>query len=207
MLLFVDAKLVFFSTPKTGSTAYHAILKRRADLAFSGKTKFKHMTARHFDRHIAPYLKKAHQLRPERVAVIRDPLAQLGSWYRYRQRPDKTGKSNNTKNVTFEEFVLAYMSDERPDYAKIGSQYKFVSSPKGAIRINHLFAHERPEVLKAFLEKRLKFDCSTDRLNVSPDGDLSLSQQTERKLKTYLAKDFELYDRILQNGGHLITKL
>lgn len=203
MLFFFDANLVFLSTPKTGSTAYHAILKCHADIVFSGTPKFKHITARHFDRHIAPYLKKTHGIVPERVAVIRDPLEHLGSWYRYRQRLDAKKKPTSTVGISYGQFVEAYLSSNRPQFAKVSRQFKFVTSGKSQIRVHHLFAYENPEVQKAFLEKRLGFDCSTNQVNVSPKKELSLEAGTERRLRDFLAEDIELYQRIVKAGGHL----
>jgi hypothetical protein len=207
MLVFIDAKIAFFSTPKTGSTAYHAILRRKADIAFSGKPSCKHMSVRKYEQFMAPYLKKAHGIQPERVAVFRDPLAQIGSWFRYRQRIESANNKRSTVNVTFDEFVLAYISPNRPQFAKIGSQFKFVTDAKGELRVQHLFAYESPDLLRTFLGKKLGFDCSTEQMNVSPEGETTLSIDTENKFREALANDFALHDRIMKAGGHLVTKL
>ena len=107
MLVFVDANIVLFAVPKTGSTAYHMALRGKADISLANKAGLKHMTARKYDRDFGPYLAQAHGLTPERVAVMRDPLEQLRSWYRYRQDPKRKGAGNSAAGLSFDDFVLA----------------------------------------------------------------------------------------------------
>lgn len=207
MLVFLDANLVLFSIPKTGSTANHSILKRKADIAFSGKPTCKHMNVRKYEQFMAPYLRKNLKAQPERVAVIREPLDRLGSWFRYRQRQKTKDPSKATRGITFNEFLEAYMSDDQPAYARLGSQAKFIGSPRGEIRVDHLFAYEKSDLLAEFLEKRLGVESKAKKLNVSPKIELEVDPEIGRKLRNYLQKDFEIYEAILKAGGHLITKM
>lgn len=207
MLVFAAANLVLFAVPKTGSTAYHLALRGKADIVLAGRAAIKHMTARKYDRHFAPYLAQAHGLTPERVAVIRDPLEQIRSWYRYRQRPDAAGRPNSAAGLSFDDFVLAALEDAPPAYAKLGSQLAFVSDRHGAIRVEHLFAYERPVVFRQFLSDRLGFEVKTEQKNVSPPAPTPISAQVEAKLRAARAAEFALHDSILAAGGHLVTSL
>ncbi|WP_375569193.1 hypothetical protein ABWH93_15210 [Seohaeicola saemankumensis] len=207
MLVFAAANLVLFAVPKTGSTAYHLALRGKADIVLAGRAAIKHMTARKYDRHFAPYLAQAHGLTPERVAVIRDPLEQVRSWYRYRQRPDTAGRPNSAAGLSFDEFVLASLQDDPPPYARLGNQLAFVSDRQGTIRIDHLFAYERPVVFRQFLSDRLGFEVKTNQKNVSPPAPTPISPQVEARLRAARTDEFALHDSILAAGGHLVTTL
>ncbi len=207
MLVFAAANLVLFAVPKTGSTAYHLALRRKADIVLSGRASIKHLTLRKYDRHFAPYLEQAHGLCPDRVAVIRDPLEYMRSWYRYRQRPDGPDNAKRIMDLSFDDFILATLEKRPPPFAKIGSQLAFVSAADGAIRVNHLFAYERPLVFREFLSQRLGFAVKTGQKNVSPPATTTISPGTEAELRRARAEEFALHDRIMQAGGHLVIPL
>lgn len=205
MLVFADADLVLFAVPKTGSTAYHLALRHKADIVLSGRAAIKHLTVRKYDRHFAPYLEQVHGLTPERAAVIRDPLDYLRSWYRYRQRPDGPAEAKRIRDMGFDDFVLATLEPRPPPFAKIGSQRAFVAGRDGVIRVEHLFAYERPVVFRQFLSDRLGFAFKTGQKNVSPPADTTISAAVEARLRQVQAADFALHGRILAAGGHLVT--
>lgn len=207
MLVFANANLVLFAVPKTGSTAYHLALRRKADIVLSGRASIKHLTLRKYDRHFAPYLAQAHGLAPDRVAVIRNPLEYMRSWYRYRQRPDGPDGSKRIMDMNFDDFILATLEKRPPAFAKIGSQLAFVSDDEGTIRVNHLFAYERPLIFREFLSQRLGFAVKTGQKNVSPPADTAISPGTEAQLRSARAEEFALHDRIMQAGGHLVLPL
>ncbi len=203
MLVFVDANLVLFAVPKTGSTAYHMALKSMADISFARKPGYKHMALRKYERHFAPYLKDAHGLEPERVAVMRDPVEQIRSWYRYRSRPTPRKEKGVLGGMSFDDFVAEVIAPKPAEFAKIGSQLTFLSSDDGAVRVDHLFAYERPTLLRQFLTDRLGKDFETKPKNVSPQIDAPLSAELEARLRAVRAEEFALYDRIVAADGHL----
>ena len=207
MLVFVDANIVLFAVPKTGSTAYHLALRGKADISLANKAGLKHMTARKFDRDFGPYLAQAHGLHPERVAVMRDPLEQLRSWYRYRQDPKRKGAGNSAAGISFDDFVLAAIEDTPPPFARVGSQFAFVTDDAGDVRIDHLFAYEKQAVFRRFLEDRLGQKIETKEMNVSPSAPTPISPEVEAQLRTARADDFALHAAILAAGGHLLTPL
>ncbi len=205
MLVFVDANLTLFAVPKTGSTAYHVSLRSRADIVMAHKAHLKHMNLRTYERHFAPYLAQVHGLRPERAAVMRDPLEHLRSWYRYRQRPARRGTRRSAAGLDFDSFVLAAISDDPPAYADIGSQYAFLSSGDGGVHVEHLFAYEKLGVFHRFMEERTGRDIEVSQRNVSPEAQTPISPEVEARLRAARADDFALHVRIMEAGGHLLT--
>lgn len=196
MLVFFAERLVFLSVPKTGTTAYETALKGRADIVVTNPPELKHAPVYRYDRFFRPMFEKACKVEMETVAVMREPISWLGSWYRYRRRPFMLGKPNSTEAVSFDEFVAAYAQGSPPGFANVGSQARFLESRPNGTGVTHLFRYETPERLDAFLESRLGVRPETRRENVSPVFDLTLSAQTEAKLRRKCAEEFELYASI-----------
>ena len=207
MLVFVDANLVLFAVPKTGSTAYHMALKGRADIAFAGKQPYKHMSLRKYQRHFGPYLEAAHGLVPERMAVMRDPIEQIRSWYKYRSRDGVRGKNAVPEGMSFDQFVGEVIAKRPRDFAKLGNQLTFLSLEDGNLGTDHLFAYEKPLLIRQFLARRLGKDFETQKKNVSPPIPAPLSTDVEAALRLSRAEEFALYDRVMTAGGHLHTPL
>lgn len=194
MLVFWAQKLVFLATPKTGSTAVETALGGLAAVVIMRPPQLKHTTAHRFQRFLAPYLADSSGRAFQLTALMREPRDWLGSWYRYRQR-DGVAADRSTRNMTFDQFVRAYCSDTRPEFANVGSQAQFLSS-KGEVGVEHLFRYENMERFVHFLEDRLNCEVILPRINVSPPGATDLSSEAEALLRKTCAKDFDLYDRL-----------
>ncbi|MCG7573300.1 hypothetical protein MHM39_06955 [Phaeobacter sp. CNT1-3] len=205
MLVFVDANIALFAVPKTGSTAYHLALKSKADIALVGKQALKHMPLRKYDQHFAPFLKGAYGLTPERVAVMRHPVEQIRSWYKYRSRDKVRGANAVPEGMSFDDFVAEVISRNPAPCAKVGSQFTFLTNDAGELRTDHLFAYERPVQLIRFLQNRIGKPFETQQKNVSPHRDAPLSSAMEADLRAARADEFALYDRVMEAGGHLET--
>ena len=115
MLIFSAENLAYFAVPKTGTTSVELALRARADIVFAKGRK--HMPAQRFHAKVAPFLETAFSLRPDRVAVMRDPVDQLGSWYRYRTTADLRGSQNSTAGISFDQFILDVIADAPPPHA------------------------------------------------------------------------------------------
>lgn len=198
MQIYFKQNLAFLAVPKTGTTAYEMALRADADIVFAKRRK--HMTAGQFQRRMMPFLDQFYSLQPERMAIMRDPIEQIRSWYRYRSDPKR---KHQVADCSFDDFVLAALQDPEPPFAAIGSQYGFLTMANGKQPIEHLFAYETQKIARSWLEerfeKRLKFPIK----NVSPEAPTPLSPDVEAKLRKARAPEFALYDRILQAGGHL----
>ena len=196
MLVFYDERLVLLSVPKTGTTAYQAALRDRADFVVSDPPQLKHAPVFRYNRWFRPMFERVCGVELELAAVMREPISWLGSWYRYRRRPFLSGRPNSTENVSFDEFVQAYCQGDAPAYARVGSQAKFLEPRPNGTRVTHLFRYEDQAPLRQFLETRLDCQLDLDRANVSPDMALDLSPKTRAKLERKYAADFELWHSI-----------
>ncbi|MFV0512710.1 MAG: hypothetical protein ACK5MY_03595 [Jhaorihella sp.] len=205
MLVFAEQSLAFIAVPKTGTTAIEMALKHRADIVFTKR--FKHMPASRFHARVAPFLDGAFGLRPDRVAVMREPEEQIRSWYRYRCRSERRGSEFSTHGVSFDAFVRAVISQTPPPYAGIGSQYRMLTSGEGRLLVHHLFAYEKPLQFRAFLDDRFGEEIVLKQRNVSPPADAPLDPNTRALLRAARAEEFDLYDRLTAAGGHLRTKI
>ena len=196
MLVFSKANLVFLSVPKTGTTSYQAALGRYADMVITDPPGLKHAALYRYNRFIRPMYEKVCKLDLEVMAVMREPVSWLGSWYRYRQRPALKGHANSTAGMSFNAFVLAHLQDEPPSFANVGRQSRFLEDRTNGAVVQHLFAYENQERIQAFLGKRLNVTFSLDRLNVSPELQTELSPGVLAQLRRKHSEDFALYDRI-----------
>ncbi|QPM89485.1 gamma-glutamyl kinase [Pseudooceanicola algae] len=196
MLVFSKARMVLLSVPKTGTTAYEAALAPHAALVISDPPELKHAPVFRYNRHFRPMIEKFIGEPMDIVAVMREPVSWLGSWYRFRQRPGMEGRANATHHVSFDEFVDAYCRGDRPGFANVGNQAKFLEPTRNGTAVTRLFRYEDPAKFDAFLSDRLGLGLETQRLNVSPSMQLDLAARTEAKLRRKFAEDFALYDSL-----------
>ena len=201
MLIFLEKQLVFLATPKTGTTAVEMALKSQADIIFARRRK--HIPARRYVSRIAPFLAQTFDRHPETVAVMRDPVEQIRSWYRYRARTDKDGQAQSTKGLCFDDFVLDVIAENPPERAKIGSQFTFLSDRRGRVVVDHLFAYDNQPAFLSFLEERLGNSIVLQQKNVSPRMEAPLSDGVSERLRQARRAEFDLYDRLTAAGGYL----
>ncbi|MEM7644860.1 MAG: gamma-glutamyl kinase [Pseudomonadota bacterium] len=198
MLIFWKARIVLLAVPKTGTTALEQALAPVADAAIVNPPGLKHCTVKKFRRELSDFFEQKGRRPMELVAVMREPVSWLGSWYRYRSRPELEGHANSTADMDFDGFVRAYLADPQPDFAKVGSQANFLAGG-----VQHLFAYDRGEALTAFLEDRLGQKIETARVNVSPEGATDLSPETRQALAAGRPEDLALWERLAAAGGVL----
>lgn len=200
MLVFFKQRLVILSVPKTGSTALHEVLGAQADLVISGPPSLKHAPLYRFNRFIRPMYEKVCGVDLDVMAVVREPVSWLGSWYRYRQRPELEGQLNSTAGLSFDEFVTAYCSATPPAFAKVGSQAAFLETRPNGARAKYLFAYDDRLSIEAFLAERLGTVPTMQRVNVSPRKELALSDDVETLLRKKHAASFALYASALKGN-------
>lgn len=196
MLVFHKERLAFLAMPKTASTSYHVALARRADMVVSHPAGIKHTSVYRYSRFFKPLFNKVGGVEMELLAVMREPISWLGSWYRYRRRSDLIGTSRSTHDITFDSFVQGYMQGQKPEYADVGSQANFLKTHPSGTAITHLFRYEELPRLNRFLEERLNVEISLGHRNASPEMKLELLPETERKFRRKYADEFALYDSI-----------
>lgn len=197
MLVFWKQRLVILATPKTGSTAIETALESLSVMTLNRPPELKHTPAYRYQRFIRPYLRAAAGGEFSAVALMREPIDWLGSWYRFRLRDDVADPANSTRDMDFADFVRGYMASPRPAFAEVGRQAKFLSGMNDAqLGVDRLFRFEEIDRFTTFLEEQLDFPLELPMLNVSPPGDLALPPALEDELRRYLAPEYALYNAI-----------
>jgi hypothetical protein len=195
MLISVKYDFVFLCTPKCASTSIEAMLRPYADIALQGPNHFRHTNLRDYIRYIRPYvIDKAGVATIETICLVREPMSWLDSWYRFRARhelrdPHHASHHHSTADVSFEDFVRAFVSEEPPAFAAgIGSQFDFVKDDMDAIGVDTIFRYENVEDVVAYMSRRIGKTLTLPRRNVSPnDNHRSDAHERARYLKRKLA--------------------
>ncbi|MFN3291860.1 MAG: gamma-glutamyl kinase [Gemmobacter sp.] len=209
MLISLDHKLAFLAVPKTGTTAIEAALRKHADIVFRGRPEIKHMNAAQFEAMMRPYLATVGGEGVQTFAIMRHPVDLLQSWYFYRRRlddarPEKQAQS--TRGMTLERFLEARLSDDRPDFAKVGNQGAFLCGRKalreaGGARVKPLvdivFPYEKMDEALAFLSQRLGETVAVERKNTSQREAAEIAPALRARVEQHLADDMALHARVL----------
>ncbi|WP_284165431.1 hypothetical protein [Frigidibacter sp. SD6-1] len=193
MLIFWKERLVLLATPKTGSTSIETALEQMAHVAIRRPPELKHLSAPAYHDHMGPMLEHAAGERFTTVALMRDPIDWLGSWWRYRQRDDIRDMPRSTAGMSFEEAVLSHLDDRAGGPMNVGSQGQFLGLRGGHAPVDQVFRYEEIDRFVHFLEDRLGCELILPRLNVSPKGKMDLSDATVARLKAKLARDCDYY--------------
>jgi hypothetical protein len=195
-LVFWKARLVLLAVPKTGTTALEQALMPHADTAIVNPPQQKHCTVRRYRNQLQKFFEQRGQRKLELMAVVREPVGWLSSWYRYRARDEIRGTANSTAEVSFDAFVDAWLAPAPPEFARVGRQSRFVSEEDGSLGVDHLFRHDQLDRAVAFLEARLDTPLDLGRSNVSPARPVVLSPAMEARLRAEAPEEFALWARL-----------
>lgn len=199
MLIFIEPRLVLLSIPKTGTTALEQALAPRAEIAFRTRPEIKHLNHRQYLNRIRPLLAPLGKRPFESVAVMREPLDWLRSWYRFRSRDELIGHENSTAQISFSQFLDDYLSgDKRPPHARLGKQSEFLVDHDGRIAVEHVFQYEAMPALIDFLSARLGCTITLKQANVSPKAATDLSPDTETAARQALAPEYAVWQKARQ---------
>ena len=201
MLIFLRHRLAFLAVPKTGTTAVEMALRPKAEVIFSRNRK--HINAQRYMRKIGPFLEDTFGIFPEPLAVMRDPVDQIRSWYKYRTADRLKGSDLSSAELSFDDYVRAVISRDPPPFAQIGSQFTFLTDDAGEVQVDHLFAYEKQLAFRQFLSERLEDTVEIAPKNISPAIDAPLSDEVAAQLRAARADEFALYDRLMAAGGYL----
>jgi len=196
MLIFWKERLVFLSTPKTGSTSIETALESLAHVAIRRPPELKHMPAHDFRTSYGPYLEARAGEKFTTIALMREPIDWLGSWYRYRQRDELGEKDRSTRGLDFATAALGYLADPVARNMDVGSQAGFLCDPQGHVAVDRLFRYERIDQFLEFLEDRLNCEIILPRLNVSPAGQTDLPANIVGRLKERFQHDYSIYNAL-----------
>lgn len=194
MLIFWDQRLVFLATPKTGSTAIETALEPLASCAVMGPAPLKHTDYSAYRKFVGSWLKRQSGGDFQTVALMREPLDWLRSWYRFTQRDDLETPSQSLQGVSFSGFVDRYLSSDGARELGIGTQADFLTC--GGTQVDQIFRYEQIEEFVRFLEDRMDCLIELPRVNVPPAAETHLAADQEARLRSALASDSALYDSL-----------
>lgn len=196
MLVFWKARLVLLAVPKTATTALQAALRDKADSALLNPPALNHVNVRRWRTQMSGIFEGETERKLELMAVMREPVSWLSSWYRYRARPEIAGKSQSTAQMSFEDFVEEWLRDSPREPARVGRQSRFLSDAAGRVGVDHLFRHDRLAEAVRFLEERLSTSIDLGVENASPPGTAVLPEALLARLRTEARADFDLWDAL-----------
>lgn len=207
MMIFPDSDLIYFSIPKTGSTVFEQTFAKDIPNSVVVPENRKHMNVRQFEYDGSDPQFRQYGKRMERMAILREPIARLQSWYRFRRRLDR-GNPMSTSKISFEEFISSTMLSSPPPHVKnIGDQWEFCIRKSGNLGITHIFDIANLHPLDDFLQTRLGRRFPRERINESMGDEIELSTKTEKRLRLHRQQEFSLYDSVVENGGYVFTDI
>ncbi|MBL4807101.1 MAG: gamma-glutamyl kinase [Rhodobacteraceae bacterium] len=194
MMISTKANLAFLAMPRAASTSIEEALLPFADIAFKGFPRFKHLNLAMYNLRLRPFLKANNFESLETVALFREPVAWLQSWYQYRADPKIKLKRNSSAGVSFNEFVEAYLMDDGPDFAKVGQQSRFVASKTETCGVDILFKFENLSGFADFMSEKFLTEFAFGHANASNKKAAYLSPELERALKDKFSIDYDIYE-------------
>lgn len=196
---------VFLCTPKCASTAIEQALRPHCGLAIGGAPQIKHAGFAEYQRHIEPFLREVGGVDCAALTVIalmREPLDWLESWWRYRQRPalaDPAHRNhrNYTGDMSFEAFLDAYFAGK----TGLRRQHEHLCDLSGGYDGIEIHRYERLGPFAARMEALLGRALALEAVNVSPPASPPASpaaspHAADERWKARLAAEYELYDRL-----------
>ncbi|WP_410217369.1 hypothetical protein [Paracoccus sp. (in: a-proteobacteria)] len=194
MLIFWDQRLVFLATPKAGSSAIEMALESLASASLQRPATLKHTDIGTFRRHLGPWLEAQAGEAFTTVALMREPVEWLRSWYRFKLRDDIDDPHPIMEGVGFADFVREYARPEGPGTTGVGTQAGFLTN--GQARVDRIFRYEQIQDFVDFLEGRLDCAIELPRINVPPSVDVHLDPEAEVRLRASMARDLDLYQTL-----------
>jgi hypothetical protein len=201
LLILGSSRLVILEVPKTASLALRGMLEPFATPLLPKVPR--HITAQSFLRRHKAGVVEALGGPVETVAVMREPLRRLQSWYRYRLRDQVAKTRISTRDVSFEQFITAYLNEAPPPFARIGRQDRFVGWNGVRMRVDHLFDYRRLDLLVDFLSERLGVAVDLPHKNASPEPEEEtylLSDEVLARLLKANEAEFSLYRQLRKQG-------
>lgn len=191
MLIFWQHRLVFLATPKAGSTAVESALEPLAAVAVQRPAMLKHVDIATFRLHVQPWLESTAGGAFTTVALMREPVEWLRSWYRFKLRDDQDDPDHRMEGVSFAQFSRDYAAPGGPDALNMQGQARFLTG--GGRPVDRIFRYEEMDRFVDFLEDQLDCAINLPRVNVPPSVDVELSATEEQALRVAMAEDIALY--------------
>jgi hypothetical protein len=195
---------VLLAVPKVASTSLETALGGYHQVP-PGSPVHKHQNLLGFHRHTVPKIEALGHRREQYavVAMWRDPVSWLESWWRYRQRPDVRERKADrwTGDLSFVEFARLFLTDKDATGIK-GRPAQFIagSADEGA-RLDRLFAVDRPEVWTAWFTERVGAPVEVPRRNQATAARAEpLPQDLLTDLRAWFAPEYAVCDHLAATG-------
>ncbi|MBB1250854.1 sulfotransferase family 2 domain-containing protein [Rhizobium sp. G21] len=210
MLYFHKEKLVILCQPKTGTTSLHEAIGGDASVVLNTPPQLKHLTYNKFVQTFGPWLERGVKFPRRRytfVAVMREPVDWLSSWYRYASRESlavakKKNVGRYTGNISFEQFLQDTMlpRDEAPAYARMAGPCSVAMDKKGGIGVDYLFRYTDLDAMVEFVSKKLDRSITLPRQNISVQKEVDASAETIRRIHEKYAFEYDVYSKLTPSG-------
>jgi len=175
MKLSVSHNFAFLCNPKCGSTSIERAISKYCRVSLGGHPTLKHINAKTYHRHVVPLLRKAGIAgKIETFCIIREPVERIFSWYRYQMRPQLRDPSHKahakyTGDMTFEEFVLGYISGKKTARSrKIGRQSDFMTLSDRSVGVDKIFRLDDMAGVENYLSTKIGKPIKIPHANISP---------------------------------------
>ncbi|SFU80089.1 sulfotransferase family 2 domain-containing protein [Halomonas korlensis] len=200
MLVSINRGLCFVCMPKCASTSLEAALEPFCEIILKKNPTIKHMTVADYYEKVAPIVEVVGSRKITTFSLFREPMEWLFSWYRYRAReelanPNHVNHKNYTGDISFNDFLMSYVSDGEVSFPRRKRQVDFVMTPKGIVGVDKIFRYERMDLLKDFLEKKVGKSLNIPKKNISPSGvEMNVDPKIMKMAEEYLKPEYEIYN-------------
>ncbi|WP_322626711.1 hypothetical protein [Paracoccus beibuensis] len=169
-------------------------LESLASVSLQRPAEAKHTDITTYRRHFGPWLQARTGESFTTVALMREPVEWLRSWYRFKLRDDLDDPQHAMLGMPFAAFASRYANPDGPRRLGIGTQTDFLTN--GDDRVDRIFRYEDIDSFVEFLEGRLDCAIELPRINVPPSVDVHLDPEVEEMLRKAMARDLKLYDSL-----------
>lgn len=191
MLVFPKQNLALLAVPKTGTTAIEKALMGSAGLSLTNVGCGRHMGLSEVRRKFPSV---------ETVALIRNPISWVSSWYRYRTTTMWASSDRHTLGKSFPQFIDKWAAGQtmwaNPEGNDLQSDYLV----DGSQQVDHLFAYEKMGDFVSFLSQRLGTGINLPKINVSPSMPTAVFPRIETIIEEHASADFALYKEVTQHA-------
>lgn len=194
MLIFWDRRLVFLATPKAGSTAVAMALEPLASASIQRPAQLKHTNLASYRRHVGPWLEAQAGEHFTTVALMREPVDWLRSWYRFKLRDDHDDPQHRMEGIAFADFAQDYAASGGSGRLNIEPQSSFLRDEDRIV--DRIFRYDNITAFVRFLEDRLDCAIELPRINVPPAVDVHLPEACETTLRRSMRDDLDLYESL-----------
>lgn len=174
MLASVDKGFVLLAQQKTGTTTLERAFKPHSEFHVGGRPKWKHITYLQFKTIFGDFFESRGC---EIFGVVRDPIDHMQSIYRFRTI-DSGQTQTRTNNVTFQQFINAWLSDAPPKYTVYRTPREFYRTAYGTAAPISYYRYEALDALQARLAYMVGKEITLKQVNVSPKMELEFDRET-----------------------------